>query len=151
MGIVSLLNEVYIYDNLVGLVSPITKPVEHDQAGSGNVRILWGAGFSQRFHGERFFDDDCTEDQRDSLLATMDMLVELGGHLSNTKVYRYPLKGCGNIGEFKTHQKRLFFFKNGSDLIITHGATKKRNETDKEEIARAQRIRDEILKRFASL
>jgi hypothetical protein len=109
----------------------------------GQRRIVWGRSASGRYHGEEFFNDECGPDQQDKFEAVM-MVVAQTGFSRNTKIFRYPLKGRPNIGEFKTHQKRLFFYRDGNDLIITHGATKKKDETDPNELTRVETLQAEI-------
>lgn len=76
-------------------------------------------------------------------MATFEIVADQGS-LRNEKLFKYPLPYCGNVGEFKTHKKRLFFYRAENDLVITHGATKKKDETDKQDIERVERIKGEI-------
>lgn len=117
------------------------KPVA--DVGTGKLAVAWGAGNNRRFLGEEFFDKECDEDQREKLLAYMEHVAE-HGHMRNEKAYKFPLKHQGNIGEFKVFKKRLFFFREQNTLIITHGAGKKRDETDQADIDKVKRIKREM-------
>jgi hypothetical protein len=114
-----------------------------DRGSRAKLRIVWGRAANGRYHGEAFFEGECDEDQRSKLEAIFNIVAEQG-FVRDTKKYRYPLEGCGNIGEFKTFKKRLYFYREGNDLIITHGSTKKTDKMDPMDIERAQRILKEI-------
>jgi phage-related protein len=50
-----------------------------------------------------------------------------------------------DLWELKPFPARLFFFRQGNKLYVTHGCLKKRRRLSKREIDRARRIRDEFL------
>lgn len=80
-------------------------------------RVVWGRDKGGRYQGEEFFISDCSQDQRAKFYAVFEMIEEQGV-IRNHKLFRYPLISCGNIGEFKTFKKRLFFYREGNDLVI---------------------------------
>lgn len=110
---------------------------------SDKYQIVWGAGSNGRFLGEDFFQSECDQDQRTKLMQIM-ASVSVTGHMSNKKNYRYPMQDLGNMGEFKVHKKRLYFYKSGNQFVITHGATKKTDLADKNDLFRLERLRSEI-------
>ncbi|WP_426734400.1 type II toxin-antitoxin system RelE/ParE family toxin [Myxococcus faecalis] len=123
-----------------------TRKIVVDRGPKAKLRIVWGSGANERYLGEDFFLDECSEDQQSKFRAVFELVADTG-FCRNEKLFRYPLDGCGNIGEFKTFKKRLYFYRESNDLIITHGATKKENTTDRKDIDRTNRIRLEIEER----
>lgn len=121
----------------------VTRKTIDDLKDGNAIRIVWGRSASGRYHGEEFFNKDLNEHQRSEFFALFELVGEKG-RLQNEKSFRYPMKNCGNLGEFKIFKKRLFFYRSGDDFIITHGATKKKNETDPNDIDRANRLKKEI-------
>lgn len=106
-------------------------------------RQIWGRCAAGRYLGEEFYNQECDEHQRSQFFALFE-LVGPTGRIRNEQSFRYPLKGRGNLGEFKIFKKRLFFFRSENDYVVTHGATKKTDKTDPNELERAARIMDEI-------
>ncbi|WP_158641884.1 type II toxin-antitoxin system RelE/ParE family toxin [Corallococcus sp. AB018] len=121
-----------------------------DRGPTAKLRIVWGAGNNERYLGEEFFDGECDEKQRSQFQATFQLVADNGQCRIDT-LYKYPLPYCGNLGEFKVHKKRLFFYRDGNDLVITHGATKKTGKTDPNDIIRVERIEKEIKAREEQL
>ncbi|XXF77916.1 type II toxin-antitoxin system RelE/ParE family toxin [Myxococcaceae bacterium GXIMD 01537] len=120
-----------------------TRKIAVDRGPNAKLRIVWGRGSNQRYLGEEFFNEECNDDQRSKFKAVFEIAADTG-FVRNPKLYKWPLNGCGNVGEFKTFKKRLFFYRQGNDLIVTHGATKKTDATDPLDIERAIRIQREI-------
>lgn len=106
------------------------------------IRIVWGRSASGRYEGEEFY-LELDERQKSKFFALFELVGERGT-IRNEKSFRYPMKNCGNLGEFKIFKKRLFFFRSGDHYVITHGATKKKDATDPSDIERAERIKSEI-------
>jgi len=126
----------------MAMSGPIRK-VAVEMPPGGQRRVVWGRAANGRYHGEEFWEQECDERQQSKFQAFL-RIAASNGVIKNEEHFRYPLKGQGNLGEFKIFKKRLYFYRDANDLIVTHGATKKRNETDREDIDRANRIKSEI-------
>ncbi len=122
--------------------TPIRK-VAYDGGPNAKLRIVWARAENGCYPGEEFFLTQCSEDQRSKFMATFRMVAE-AGHVRQEKLYRYPLEGCGNLGEFKTFKKRLFFYRSGNDLVITCGATKKDDRTKRTDLDRVETIKQQV-------
>ncbi len=108
-------------------------------------RVVWGARDGGRFKGRDFFQKECDADQQEQFEALFRLLEESDdGRIANDQSFKYPLEAQGNLGEFKIRKKRLFFFRDGNDFVITNGCTKKKDETDKEDLKRAHLIRRQM-------
>lgn len=73
----------------------------------------------------------------------------MGDHsrISNEEKFKH-LTGSDQIFEFKAGQGRvLCFFFVGQRIILTHGCTKKRDNTPKGEIDRAEALKQEFISR----
>jgi hypothetical protein len=138
--VVQVLTNVYLYGYIA---SVMTRKVILEGRRHVMRRVVWGRDKGGRYLGEEFLVNDCSQDQRAKFYAVFEMIEEQGV-IRNPKLFRYPLESRGNVGEFKTFKKRLFFYREGNDLVITHGSTKKQNETDNEDIKRLHRIKKEI-------
>lgn len=87
-------------------------------------------------HGKEYFDDLPPADRAkvQSLLERMAMY----GEIRNKEQFRHEVDGfyC-----FKRFQRRLMCFFDGSDVVVTHGFTKKKDRLDKKQLDRANRIK----------
>ncbi len=92
-------------------------------------------------HGKEYFDALPGSDRAkvQSLLERM----ATHGEIRNKELFRHEKNGfyC-----FKRFQRRLMCFFDGSDVVITHGFTKKRDRLAPKELDRARRIKDSYQK-----
>jgi len=123
---------------------PSKEPIAFPDLGTTPFRVVWGAGSKGRFEGKEFFESECSEDQASKFFAAFKMVAQYGPDFRMPSVFKYPMKHTDGLGEFRTFQKRLYFFRSGADFVITNGATKKKDETDQRDLDRANRIRREI-------
>lgn len=75
------------------------------------------------------------------LAALLERVVEHG--LPHNKERYKKFTGYENLHEFKVHPLRVFFFLDGNKIIITTAYLKKKDTTNRDVIARAERIRKE--------
>jgi phage-related protein len=95
------------------------------------------------------FIESLPEKMQNKVYRSLDLLREFGYRLPEP--YSKTLKGTPGLKELRvklaTDICRLFYFHHKDKVyVVTSGYVKKRNETDKEEIDRALRLRAEILR-----
>src|SRR5437899_3285562 len=87
--------------------------------------------------------DSINAPSQQKIAARIDFLANEQPPIRNDQICK-KLKGCDNLYELKAKQIRLFFFIVGKRAIITHGYVKKSNSTDSQQIARAERLKQEF-------
>lgn len=95
------------------------------------------------------FIESLPEKMQTKVYRTIDLLREFGYQLPEP--YSKTLSGTPGLKELRvklaTDICRLFYFHHKNKLyIVTSGYIKKKDKTDSEEIDRALRLRDEVLK-----
>lgn len=88
--------------------------------------------------GEDFFSGLDVRDQT-KLLALFRLFADTGKIMNREKFKKIS----SDLFEFKSFQIRMFCFIESGRVVITHGAIKKRDDLNKSDIQRAERIRIE--------
>jgi phage-related protein len=95
------------------------------------------------------FIESLPEKMQNKVYRSIDLLREFGHRLPEP--YCKKIKGTHDLKELRvklaTDICRLFYFHHkGKVYVVTSGYVKKKDKTDKEEIERALRLRDKIVK-----
>jgi hypothetical protein len=93
-----------------------------------------------------FYDNDLSEQDRAKLKPPFSRLAD-DGYVANKERFK-KVEGTKELWEFKLHQVRMpGFYLPGGRFLLTHGLRKKQDRLPKSEIAIAETIRAEHIKR----